>query len=183
MRAANHGALSPDELDRAFRDCWVHAFDVVADRHGFTGAMRAAGARAFTRIEVHGPMHGYGDLDVLPRLGDRRFLVTSGFRRLQESKVRALGVAPLFDEIVIDAVDDAERRGKEGVFADLIARYRIDPAGVLVIGDNADSELAAARRLGLGRVQVLRPGVVPAPDVTARVRGLAELREMLDRRA
>src|SRR4051812_22297493 len=27
VREANDGALTPSELDAAFRDCWVHAFD------------------------------------------------------------------------------------------------------------------------------------------------------------
>lgn len=40
-----------------------------------------------THLEVTTPMQGYGDLDVLKELPVQRFLVTSGFRRLQESKI------------------------------------------------------------------------------------------------
>ncbi len=142
--------------------------------------MIEAGRRAFLDLEVRTPMHGYGDLDELPRLGDRRFLVTSGFRRQQESKVRALGIAPLFEAVVIDAVDEPDHRGKERVFADLIAERGLDRRGVVVVGDNPDSELAAARRLGLRAAQIVRPGVRPA-DGYERVHGLAELREWLER--
>ena len=155
-------------------------WDVVAERHGFSSAMRAAGWRALLDVEVCEPMVGYGDLDELAGLGERRFLVTSGFRRLQESKVRALGIASLFDEVVIDAIDEAEHPGKEKIFLDLMARYHLEPADVVVVGDNPASELAVARRLGLMGVQILRAGVEPADNVSARVGGLAELRRMLE---
>jgi FMN phosphatase YigB (HAD superfamily) len=175
VRNVNHGSLSDAALDRAFRDCWFHAFDWVARRHGFTDAMRRAGWEVFREIEVRAPMRGYGDLDVLPVLGDVRFLVTSGFRRLQESKVRALGVAPAFREVIVDAVDEPSRVGKEGIFSHLMARHELAREDVLVVGDNVESELAAARRLGVPSVQTLRPGVMPAPDVRLRVANLREL--------
>jgi len=178
IRAANHGRLTEEELEAAFEECWGRAFDAVAREHDFSDEMRDAGWREFARIEVRVPMRGYGDLDVLPQLGDRRFLVTSGFRRLQESKVRALGIADLFDDVVIDAIDEPGRRGKERVFADLMAEHRLDPAEVVAVGDDPGSELASARKLGVRGVQVLRKGIAPAPDVT-HVRDLAELRELL----
>ena len=179
VRSANGGSLSEAALDAACHDCWFHAFDWVARRYGFTDPMREAGWEAFRQIEVRAPMRGYGDLDVLPSLGEVRFLVTTGFRRLQESKVRALGIAPVFRDVIVDAVDDPSRAGKEGVFSHLMARYALGREDVLVVGDNVESELAAARRLGLARVQTLRAGVVPAPDVRYRVANLDELRDLL----
>jgi len=179
VRAANDGALSESELDAAFRDCWVHAFDFVAATHRFTPGMLAAGWEAFRRIEVRAPMRGYGDLTLLPTLGEERFLVTSGFRRLQMSKVRALGIDAFFDAIVVDAIDEPGRRGKERIFLDLMRECSLDPNEVLVVGDNAESELAAAARLGLASAQIIRPGVVPAEGVTIHLRDLAELREWL----
>lgn len=180
IRAANEGTLAPDALEAALEECWFHPLDTVAAKHDFSDAMRAAGWRAYREVEVREPMRGYGDLDVLPRLGELRFLVTSGFRRLQESKVRALGISSHFAAVVIDAVDDGGRRGKERIFAELMARFHLAPKEVLVVGDDAESELAAATRLGLRSVQILRPGVMPAPEAQARVRGLAELRALLD---
>jgi len=180
VRAANDGALTGSELDAAFRDCWVHAFDFVAATHRFTPRMLAAGWEVFRQVEVTAPMRGYGDLALLPQLGDRRFLVTSGFRRLQESKVRALGIATYFDAVVVDAIDEPARRGKERIFRDLMSRFDLDAAEVLVVGDNAESELAAAARLGLQSAQIMRPGVTRADGVTVHVPDLAELRAWLD---
>jgi len=182
VREANTGTLTPEALETALRDCWMHAFDWVAARHGFTEQMRAAGWTAFRQIEVRQPMHGYRDLDVLPTIGDVRFLVTSGFRRLQESKIRALGVAQLFAAVIIDALDEPNRRGKERIFGDLIREFSLREEDVVVVGDNAESELAAAKRLGLPRVQILRPGVERDPDATAHVRDLHELHAWVDAR-
>ena len=180
VREANGGTLTEPELEAAFRDCWVHAFDFVAATHNFTPAMRAAGWDAFRRIEVRTPMRGYGDCAILPSLGEKRFLVTSGFRRLQESKVRALGIASSFQAIVVDAIDEPGRRGKDRIFRDLMSQYDLDSADVLVVGDNAESELASAARLGLRAAQIIRPGVTPADGVTVHVRDLAALRAWLD---
>jgi FMN phosphatase YigB (HAD superfamily) len=181
IRAANMGTLAPDALEAAFRDCWVHSWDHVACTHGFSDRMVAAGLQAFSELEVRQPMHGYGDLDILPSLGELRFLVTTGFRRLQESKVKALRIAPHFDAVVIDAIEEGDRRGKERIFVDLMSGYRLERDDVLVVGDNPESELAAAKRLGLRSVQLLRPGVLPAHDVTGRVGGLAELRDWIEK--
>jgi putative hydrolase of the HAD superfamily len=178
VREANHGRLSDEELEAAFEACWVQAFDKVAKEHEFSKEMHDAGWAAFARVEVRSPMRGYGDLDVLPSLGERRFLVTSGFRRLQESKIRALGIADVFDEVVVDALDEPGRRGKERVFADLLAKHRLEPDEVLVVGDDPESELASARKQGLRAVQILRPGIEPDPDIE-QVRDLPALRSLV----
>ncbi len=63
----------------------------------------------------------------------QRFLVTSGFRRLQETKVRALGFADWFAGIYIDALDEPNRRGKHGFFQDILSAHGLRPEAVLVV--------------------------------------------------
>ena len=141
----------------------------------------AAGWQVFRQTEVTGPMFGYGDLAVLKDLPVQRFLVTSGFRRLQESKVRALGFADWFAAIYIDALDEPHRRGKHGFFQDMDVRsaQRLRPDEVLVVGDNPDSEIEAGNRLGMKTIQMLRPGVPPSDRASRQIRGLLELKELL----
>ena len=62
IRAANDGSVPEERLRAAFAECWRVAFDAVADKYGFTEAMRAAGWQVFRQTEVTGPMSGYGDL-------------------------------------------------------------------------------------------------------------------------
>ena len=157
IRMANHGRLSRQQLDEAFADCWRHALDRVAEKHRFSEEMYRAGFDAFRRIEVKRPLRGYGDLDV------------------QESKIEALGVRGLFDEIHVHAIDEAGSPGKKDIFREILSRRGWRPEEVLVVGDNAESEIAAGNELGMATVQTLRPGVPHAPSARRHTKSLAEL--------
>src|SRR5262245_50256934 len=181
IRSANRGSHLESDLARAFADMWRLPFDFVAEKYSFTQAMKEAGWRAFLEVEVTTPMLGYGDLEVLRELKVRRFLVTSGFRRLQESKVRALNIAPLFTQIVVDAIDEPGARGKLAIIQDLMRTHQLVAERMLIVGDNADSELAAGRKLGVQTVQTLRPGVPRDPGATHHISNFHELRPLLER--
>ena len=179
IRQANRGTLPEETLERAFAECWRHPLDWVAREYGFSDEMLSAGWAVNARTEVDRPMRGYADLGTLAELPARLFLVTSGFRRLQESKVRALGIRSRFEHIVIDAIDEPDRKGKAGLFADILRTYGLAPTEVLVVGDNEDSEIAAGNRLGIPTVQILRPGVPRATTATHVISTLAELPALL----
>ena len=179
IRRANHGTLSDDTLERAFDECWGHSLDAVAKKYGFSDEMLAAGRAENERAEVKVPMHGYPDLDAIRALPAKLFLVTSGFRRLQESKVRALGVAPLFERVYIDAIDEPGRKGKEKIFAEILREYALEPPEALVVGDDPDSEIAAGNRLGIPTVQIQRPGIPRAPNALHHIRSLTELADIM----
>jgi FMN phosphatase YigB (HAD superfamily) len=184
VRRANQGALTPAVLDEALNQCWYTAFDLVADRYGFTPAMRAAGWDEFKRMEVRTPPQSYPDLGLVPRIPLRRYLVTSGFRRLQNSKIDSLGIRPWFEDVIIDALDDkddenAPPHGKGPVFERIMAREGCAAHQVLVIGDNPLSELGAGRALGAVTVQTVRPGIQPWDLADHRVDGLEGVLQLL----
>jgi putative hydrolase of the HAD superfamily len=180
IRSTNNGHVSEDQLCTAFADMWRFPFDFVAEKYGFSDAMRAAGFATLRQIEVRQPMYGYGDLDVLAELPAKLFLVTSGFRRLQQSKVDALNIAHLFTEIHIDAIDDAHPKGKQPIIEGILRTHGFAPSEVLIVGDNPDSEIAAGNRLGITTIQTLRPGVPPSTAATFQIRNLAELKRIIE---
>ena len=57
IRAANDGTVPEEKLRSAFAECWRVAFDAVADKYGFTEAMRAAGWQVFRQTEVTEPIY------------------------------------------------------------------------------------------------------------------------------
>lgn len=182
VRQANQGALSPAALEQALQACWFTAFDLVAERHHFTPAMRAAGWQQFSQMEAKAPLRGYADIALLPRIPLRRYLVTSGFRRLQDSKIDALRIRPWFEQVLIDAIDaqpTGAAHGKQALFEQILAREGCAPRQMLVVGDNPLSELSAGRALGATTVQTVRPGVEPWPLADHRVEGLQGLLALL----
>lgn len=176
VRQANQGALAPAVLEEALNQCWYTAFDLVAERYGFTETMREAGWRQFSQMQVTAPLQGYSDMGLVPRIPLRRYLVTSGFRRLQDSKIDALGIRPWFEQVVIDAIDDPSgARGKQAIFEQILVREGCAPQAALVVGDNPLSELAAGCALGATTVQTVRPGVAPWALADHQVDGLQGL--------
>ncbi len=109
--------------------------------------------------------------------------MTTGFRKLQESKVGALGTASLFRGIIVDAIDEAGRKGKRGYFQEIMETNNYSPQEVFVVGDNPESEIEAGNSLGLRTVQTLRPGVVRSPKATLHIDSLTDLRSLLERQA
>jgi FMN phosphatase YigB (HAD superfamily) len=181
IRTANRGTLTLEQLTEAFKECWRHPLDFVAQRFGFSKEMLAAGWKVFSQTVVETSMKGYGDLAVLRELPFDLYLVTSGFRGLQESKVRALQVGDLFRGIEIDAIDEADRKGKQGIFESILKAENLRPEEVIVVGDNPDSEIEAGNRLGMKTVQILRPGVPYAENATYRIRTFDELKTLLEK--
>ena len=180
VRRANGGRLPDVALERALEDCWRLPLDAVAKAHGFSDDMLAAGWAAARDIVVRKPMRGYGDLGELAALAVKLFVVTSGFRRLQDSKIEALGLKSNFEGLYVDAIDEPDRRGKEGLFRGILERYRFEPASVLVVGDNPESEIEAGNRLGMPTVQILRPGVIRGTTATHYIHDLGALRRLLE---
>ena len=150
-------------------------FDAVAEEFHLPAALHAAWAAANAVLEVAVPLAPYDDVGALARLALPRFLVTTGFRRFQESKIAALGIGHLFDAIYVDALDAPEREGKAGIFCRLVTEHELTPAEVFVVGDSAESELRIGRELGMVTVQVLRDEIAPCAWADRRIRGLYEL--------
>jgi FMN phosphatase YigB (HAD superfamily) len=181
MRNANRGTLTDEQLAEAFQEIWRQPLDFVAQKFGFSQEMLAAGWGVFSQTVVETPMRGYGDLAILRELPFDLYLVTSGFRALQESKVKALQVADLFRRIEIDAIDEDDRKGKQGIFASILERNKLRPEEVIAVGDNPDSEIEAGNRLGIRTVQILRPGVPRADNATYYVETFEELKALLEK--
>ena len=181
VRLANRTGprISDARLDEALEACWDRAFDEVARLYDLPEALCHAWEMAATELEVTAPLELYADVDVLWSLPLRRFLVTTGYRRFQESKIRALGLASRFEAIYIDALGETHRSGKETLFRQILSEQQADVPETAVLGDSAEGELLAGERLGLWTIQILREGVVPAPQANSQIRSLVELPAVL----
>lgn len=180
IRRANRGRVSDAALENAFEDCWRLPLDTVAKKYGFSAEMLDAGWQVGQRLTVRGPMNGYADLPELAHLPAKLFIVTAGFRRMQESKIDALGFRAMFAGVYIDAIDEPGHKGKRELFREILEQHWLDPGTVLVVGDNPDSEIDAGNQLGMSTAQILRPGITRGTNATHYIHGLNELRRILD---
>ena len=182
VRRANAGpdAIPTDVLEAALQSARRLGFLQVAERHGLPASLSAAWREAYRGLLVTTPLQPYPDvLPSLTALGLTKLLLTTGFRRMQESKIAALDIAHLFDAIYIDALDQGEGPGKQRLLQDILDRYRSRAPEVLVIGDSPENEIAAGNALGAITVQMLRPGIVFSGAAQYHLTTLAELPRLL----
>ena len=124
----------------------------------------------------------YGDEFYIKKLPVTKYLVTTGYRKFQQSKIDKTGMAPLFDEIIIDEMENPEtRKGKKKIFEEILESNNWDKAEVLVVGDNPKSELGIAKSMGITTVQTLRPGVEKWSKASYHISSLSKLAGIIDR--
>lgn len=95
-------------------------------------------------------------------------LISDGPLTMQQSKVQALGLAPLLDEIILtDAWGPEHWKPHPRAFETLEARFGCRGPALVYIADNCGKDFVAPRRLGWRTVWLRRPGGVycdtPAP--------------------
>jgi FMN phosphatase YigB (HAD superfamily) len=182
LRLAAVDVISPATMEAVLADAWRLPLNRLATLHQLPAELTVAWQEAMSMVEVSEPLTPYPDVRAgLEQLSLRRFLLTTGFRRLQESKVRQLGLTSLFTAVYVDALDPPGPVGKRALLERLLVEQALTPPEVVVVGDRADDELAAAHALGMVAVQVLRPGVSPSPDIPWRVPDFQDLPALFTR--
>ena len=123
-------------------------FQHVADEFNFSTALKNKGAQLLKTITYDKPMQPYADYHHIQKISLDKFLVTTGFTNLQYSKVKQLGIEKDFKEIhVVDP--EVSPKTKLDIFKELMEKYDYQPADVLIIGDDPQSEIKAALALGI----------------------------------
>jgi putative hydrolase of the HAD superfamily len=136
------------DVAAAKEDLQRRHFHLVADRYNFGAELTAKGINLLSNFEYDLPMQPFDDYNTIKSVSIKKFLVTTGFTKLQRSKVKQLGIKDDFDEIYI--VDpEKSKQTKKDVFAGILKRYNYKAEDVLVIGDDPESEIKAAMDLGI----------------------------------
>ncbi len=173
-------SLPEEQQAEISRTLWCTSLEDTIALFGLPASLAAAMRKAHQALLVPDDIRTYGDEAFITELPVYRALVTSGYQSWQEAKLEKLGIRNLFDEIIIDAIDDtAARRGKRAIFLDLLQEHGWRPREVLVVGDNPHSELRAARELGIRTVQTLRPTIIRDPLANHHIASLSELARLI----
>lgn len=139
------------EFDAIRKDIMRKPFQIVADKYAFSEALTRQGMEMLSNISYKGPIQYFSDYEVTRDLSLDKYLVTTGFIQLQQSKIAGMNINQDFKEIHI--IDPASSdKTKRDVFADIIERNGYGIEEVLVVGDDLHSEIKAAQDLGIDAV-------------------------------
>ncbi|CAN5234580.1 hypothetical protein BH09BAC6_BH09BAC6_33070 [soil metagenome] len=142
------GDINYDDLLKAKDEMTRRPYHLVADKYNFSAALKNKGTSLLQNITYDAPMQTYDEYSFIRDLPIDRFLVTTGFTKLQQSKVKMLGIEGDLKEFhIVDP--ETSSLTKRDVFADIIKRHHYKTQDVLVVGDDPESEIKAAIDLGI----------------------------------
>jgi putative hydrolase of the HAD superfamily len=144
----NAGHINQDSLLKAKDELTRRPFHLVADKYNFGDELKTQANNMLKAFTYSLPMQPFDDYVHIRGLPHTKFLVTTGYTKLQKSKVKLLGLEADFAEIhIVDP--ETSNQTKKDVFADILKRYNYMADEVLVIGDDPESEIKAATELGI----------------------------------
>lgn len=123
-------------------------FQKVAKAFSFSETLYSQSMDLLKDLTYKDPMIPFEDYQELRKIKITRFLVTVGFLNMQQSKVRQLGIEKDFDSIyIIDP--EISKLTKKDVFLEIMKNRSFVASDLLVIGDDPESEIKAAKELGI----------------------------------
>ncbi|AWH85336.1 HAD family hydrolase [Flavobacterium album] len=138
-----------DDFDAIRKAIMKTPFRLVAKKYNFSDTLTEKGIAVQEDIVYHDSIDTFEDYPEIKSIPARRYLVTTGFSKMQHSKIKQMDIAGDFEEI---HVVNPTKTSKKEVFADILSRHSYRPAEVLVVGDDPESEIAAAKALGIPTV-------------------------------
>ncbi|MBS1511900.1 MAG: HAD family hydrolase [Bacteroidetes bacterium] len=126
-------------------------FQYVAQQFGFGEALTKAGNALLQQTVYAGPIAPFEDYSFTQAIKLDKFLVTTGYTQLQQSKIDGMKINDDFKAIYI--VDPQQSSlTKKDVFLSIIQTYGYTITELLVVGDDLHSEIKAAHELGIDAV-------------------------------
>jgi putative hydrolase of the HAD superfamily len=144
-------------------------FQQVAANHKFSEELTHKGIEVLKEIKYEGKIEPFEDFEFVKNLALDKFLVTTGFVKMQQGKVNSLDLEPHFKEIhIIDPTTNSAT--KKDVFAAIMEKHQYEKTELLVIGDDLHSEIKAAQELGIDVVLYdkyqRKAGNLPCPVIS-----------------
>ena len=132
-------------------------FQKVAEKFSFSKHLYNGCIHILLNLTFEGPMSPFPDYARIQNLPQKMFLVTSGFTKLQQSKVKQLRIKDDFESIhIIDPV--ISDLTKKNIFLQIINENNFRFSEILIVGDDLESEIQAGKELGIDAVLYDRIG-------------------------
>lgn len=138
--------ISKEDFILAKQEMLRTPFQKVAKKYGFREEAMPDVLAYLQNREVTQPLKPSNDYPYIKNLKGRKFIVTAGFTKQQNSKVKMLGIADDFESVY---VVDVSKSNKKEAFERLIDQYLLNKDDILIIGDDAESEIKFGLELGI----------------------------------
>jgi len=137
-----------DKLESIKKDIMRKPFQKVAAEYQLSETLIKKGLEILKELTVDMRMTTFEDYISTKKIDCDKFLVTVGFTKMQEGKIKNLEIKDDFNEIyIIDPQKD--NKTKKEVFADIMESHQYQPNDLIVVGDDPNSEIQAAKELGI----------------------------------
>jgi putative hydrolase of the HAD superfamily len=167
-----------DGFDKVKHDILRRPFQRVASDYNFSEKLIKEGIILLSNAVCTRKISPYDDYNELKKIQCKKYLVTSGFKKMQQSKIVQLGIEKDFEEIhIIDALNS--QLTKKAVFADILEQHNLKKSEVLIIGDDADSEIKAAAELGIDSILYRRSGNNETAKINGSISHFSQLADLL----
>lgn len=153
-------------------------FQHIADEFNLDKGVRDQMVDILRNMAYTQPMKPYDDYQHVRSILLDKFLVTTGFSKLQWSKVKMLGIEDDFRHIhIVDP--DVSPKTKKDVFAEIMQTHNYTPGDLLVIGDDPESEIKAAKALNIDTFLYDPANKHPNVEVTYRSHNLQDVLKLI----
>lgn len=172
------GELGTYVVNEAKEEMTRVSFQKVAKKYDFSEELTEKGIQFLKEAILTKSMFAYDDYKHIQNLTIDRFLVTTGFVKMQNSKVNMLGICNDFKNVYI--VDPStSSKTKKDIFEQIIADYHYKPNEVLIVGDDPESEIKFAKLAGLKTVLYDPTGKYQPSEADYHIKNHAELGQLI----
>jgi putative hydrolase of the HAD superfamily len=140
--------LKPD-AEQIKKDMMKIPFQKVAESYHFPEQLKSEIIEKLRQLKYEGEIKPFEDFEFVKDLNARKFLVTTGFTNMQQSKIDLLNLDDIFDEIYIVDPEITPNKTKGDAFIEIIQKHKFATDDILVVGDDEDSEIKFAKQLRL----------------------------------
>lgn len=152
-------------------------FQKVAEEYRFSDKLLKNGLEILENTVCTMKMYTFEDYEEVRKIPYEKFLVTTGFTKMQQSKVKQLNIENDFREIhIVDP--QISKKTKKDVFRDVLERFDLKTQNILIIGDDPDSEIKAGNELGIHTVLYDKLNLNPK-SLNIRITNFKELQKIL----
>ncbi|QIA08352.1 HAD family hydrolase [Draconibacterium halophilum] len=153
-------------------------FQKVASEFLFSEQLLKECMAIHNNLTYDDPMKYFEDYELVRKLPQTKILVTSGFSKLQNSKIDKLGIRADFKEIFIIDLQQSNQTKKD-IFKLILDKYKLQKQEVLIVGDDIKSEIQAGKDLGIDTVLFDQLRKYTDSNHSNRIDNFAELQKFL----